>query len=122
MPNYDVIDEAITDEISISGRYTGDPGGMPRLFLPYVLGTSEDPDSTTNEPMVLCYQYGGFSKEPLKTPHPHPHNWKCFRVLSFVGTVTKVTAAPPFMPASMNGKQRKRQNCVQTIENFANHN
>ena len=120
--NYDIIDDAIDDEVSISGRYLGDPAADPRLLLPYVLGYSEVPGTTTTEePTVLCYQYGGYSKEPLETPHPDPRNWKCFKVESFVGSVTKVTTAPPFTPFHMTGKQRKRQNCVQTIENFASH-
>ena len=125
MAIYDTISAAIDDanlnpqgpKPAIKARVSGETDD--RIMLPYVLGTS---DSTgTTKQMVLCYQYDGYvyPQHPLATPHPKPKNWRCFDVAKLVSAIqVSFSPNPAFLPYKMTEKQRKRQNCVETIANY----
>src|SRR5262245_47753751 len=114
MPNFDEIEAAIKDKTSnpsraLEGKYHGDSATDPtRKFLAYVLGKSHAKPGVCNS--VLAYQYAGFhtSQDDLK-------KWRCFKVDSFIGSVTQIPFNPPAglsIPDPLTTDQVNRQNCV----------
>jgi hypothetical protein len=116
--NYQIIFDAIDNKKCISGNCFGEPTSDPRQLVPYCIGNSEIPDSVPpqNRKMVLCYQYGGYSKQPIDASHPSPKNWRCLKVESFESLST--VNCPTISLFTMTGRHRHRQNCVQDIENY----
>src|SRR5262245_16716162 len=103
-PEYSLIKSVIQDtttKYGITAKYGSDPS--PRTLWPHVLGMSEVPDSNppTQQEMVLCYQYDGYSPSPLATPHLNRKNYRCLKVASLknVSKIAFVPTPPPPPPA-----------------------
>jgi hypothetical protein len=138
--NYTLIRDVIentTEKKAILAYYAGttpDPQGSIRKLWPHVLGVSKT--GNTVEEVVLCYQYDGYSKRPVATPHPKlKKNMRCFKVASLrdptnpiagsqviVIDFASVDPPPPagqsWEPKKLTYKQLDKQNCVEDVDVF----
>ena len=128
-PNFNTIKAVIDNKTpplqAIHVYHQGDPTGTTRTLWPHVLGTNNGKE------MVLCYQYDGHSKIPLK-PNFSKKNFRCFEVSKLtdpsgsanpyvkVITFTPINPPPPagptWTPFEFKVKDVKRQNCVDEDE------
>ena len=115
--------EDAEQERTITARLSTDetgPGTLRKLW-PHVLGRTTVPDS--NPPleveMVLCYQYGGYSKDPIDTHHDqYPRkNFRCFKVESLLDVV-KELFQEEWTPKKLKFRQVKKQSCVDDVDFF----
>lgn len=76
MSNYDKIKEGIDNKKPVKGKYAGDPvsPSAMRKFCPHVLG-----DNSSGEKVVLVYQYGGHSGQPIGSG-ASKKNWRCLKL------------------------------------------
>jgi hypothetical protein len=126
-PNYGKFRRAIKEEDAdeaqaIFARHPNDPVGADiRKLWPHVLGRSPIPDSSPpqEKEVVLCYQYAGYSKEPIINDHAnYPRkNLRCFNVET-LENVSREDFDGGFTPKKFNFKKVKKQNCVEDVEFF----
>jgi len=113
--NYQIIAQAINHNNAIRVHWSQDDTSDPdRRLLPYVLGQSDIPGTRPprQEDMVLGYQFEGPDVADPNDPSNERLNWRCFHVDDLT-TVSEETFSEAWMPPTMTGRQRARQNCVQ---------
>lgn len=108
---YEQIKNAIGGGVNPNGgnpirlKYRIDNGIRVYWVVPYVIGKSPDPDSTTIPPeqddRFLCYKYRGPEQNA-------PNGWRCFKVddITEVDPASNAPGTPRLDP--------DRQNCVVT--------
>jgi len=127
-PEFDDIKDIIKNKPrkAIQVHFEKDPPGEKRKLWPHVIGWSADP-SGNNVEKVLCYQYDGYTPSGnLATPHPARANFRCFKVenlkeltiVNFEASPNPPPDPPSWEPIKFKYKDVKRQNCVETVDEF----
>jgi hypothetical protein len=97
-----------TGGTEIKIKYKAPPGFRVHHVIPYLIGESPDPTSTSSPPAqvkrLLGYQYIG------PNPPTSPKGWRCFKV----DDIDSLLPSPGPRPTNPPELDPDRQNCVTT--------